>query len=311
MRLPFETDAGLGERASIGLVVLQADETIEEEFHRLLDLPGIALHCSRIPCAEKISPESLAAMRTDLPRAAALLPEGLDAIGYGCTSGSTIIGEAEITRLIQTAHPTAQAANPLTAAKAALKTLNVRRPAFVTPYAPEVSAAMRAELEKAGCQIAGFGSFEEDQDPKVARITPKSCLNAILQTAKSEKCDSVFIACTNLRALGIIPEAEAELGIPVISSNQALAWHLLRLAGIADTSQGFGRLFGESGATDDGGETQAHKTSSQKRKPPPPPRDEGSIIDRGRDSPVVKGPSPSVRAGELLGSATARVRQKS
>ena len=281
MRLPFETDGGAGDRASIGLVVLQADETIEGEFRRMLDLPGIAFHCSRIPCAEQISPDSLAAMRADLPRAASLLPEGLDAVGYGCTSGSTIIGEPEITRLIQTAHPNAQASNPLTAAKAALRALNVRRPAFVTPYAPAVSAAMRAELEAAGCEIAGFGSFEEDQDPQVARITPKSCLNAILQTARSEKCDGVFIACTNLRALGIIPEAEAELGVPVISSNQALAWHLLRMVGISDPLEGFGRLLGESGVTDDGGETQARKPSSRKRKPPPPPGDEGDFIDRG------------------------------
>jgi maleate isomerase len=33
------------------------------------------------------------------------------------------------------------------------------------------------------------------------------------------------------------------LGKPVTASNHALAWHLLRLAGIEDTVDGFGRLF--------------------------------------------------------------------
>ena len=32
-------------------------------------------------------------------------------------------------------------------------------------------------------------------------------------------------------------------GKPVLSSNQALAWHMLRLAGIDDGFAGFGRLF--------------------------------------------------------------------
>ena len=36
---------------------------------------------------------------------------------------------------------------------------------------------------------------------------------------------------------------ETELGIPVTSSNHALAWHCLRLAGIDDEQPELGRLF--------------------------------------------------------------------
>ena len=246
MRVAFKTDDGFGGRASLGLVVLQNDETIEAECRRMLDLPGVALHCSRIPCAAEISPESLSATRADLPRAAALLPAGLDAGGYACTSGATVIGEGEVERLFRTAHANARVSNPLTAAKAALEVLGVRRLAFVSPYMPEVSAAMRGALESRGMQIAGFGSFEENDERVVARITPESCLDAIVSTARAGgKCDGVFIACTDLRALGVIEQAEEILGVPVVSSNQALAWHLLRLAGIPDAREGFGALFGK------------------------------------------------------------------
>ena len=43
-----------------------------------------------------VTPQTLAQMQTDLPIAARLLPQAFafDAIGYGCTSGATIIGEA-------------------------------------------------------------------------------------------------------------------------------------------------------------------------------------------------------------------------
>jgi len=44
--------------------------------------------------------------------------------------------------------------------------------------------------------------------------------------------DTVFISCTNLRALGILKELENEFEKPVISSNAALGWHCLRLAGV-------------------------------------------------------------------------------
>jgi maleate isomerase len=50
--------------------------------------------------------------------------------------------------------------------------------------------------------------------------------------------DGVFISCTSLRAAGIIGHAEAALGKPVTASNHALAWHLLRLAGIRDEVTG-------------------------------------------------------------------------
>jgi maleate isomerase len=55
--------------------------------------------------------------------------------------------------------------------------------------------------------------------------------------------EGVFVSCTSLRVASIVEELEAELGKPVTSSNHALAWHCLRLAGIEDEVPGYGRLF--------------------------------------------------------------------
>jgi maleate isomerase len=46
-----------------------------------------------------------------------------------------------------------------------------------------------------------------------------------------------------LRVVEIAAGIEAELGKPVTSSNHAMAWHCLRLAGIEDPQPQFGRLF--------------------------------------------------------------------
>ncbi|MGY9107722.1 MAG: aspartate racemase/maleate isomerase family protein, partial [Alphaproteobacteria bacterium] len=52
-----------------------------------------------------------------------------------------------------------------------------------------------------------------------------------------------FISCTSLRAAALVPQLEATLGHPVTTSNHALAWHMLRLAGVGEVISGKGELF--------------------------------------------------------------------
>ena len=100
LELEFKTDTGLGNRANIGIIVLRTDQTLEHEFANLLNLAGVALYHSRIPNEMEVTKENLANMEEELPVAAALLPAlfNFDVIGYGCTSGSTIIGEKMLKR---------------------------------------------------------------------------------------------------------------------------------------------------------------------------------------------------------------------
>lgn len=154
------------------MIVLETDETREHEFARIMRLAGVALYHSRIPMVAEIRPDTLACMEQDLPVSARLLPPSLDfdVIGFGCTSASTVIGSENVVRAMQTVFPNARASDPLAAIIAACRQLGARRLGFVTPYIPEVSAAMRGKLEQAGYEIAGFGSFEEGNDRIVARL---------------------------------------------------------------------------------------------------------------------------------------------
>lgn len=243
-RLHFKTDAGAGARARIGLLVLESDQTMEAEFRVLTDVPGVAIYHARLPNDVDVTPETLAEMEAALPVAAHLIPQdmGLKSIGYGCTSGTTIIGEDRVAAIMDTAHPAVPSTNPLTAAKAALHALGVKRLGLLTPYAPDVTQAMQEKFMAAGIDVTMVGSFYEKDDRVVGRIDPASILKATLAVGQGD-CDGVFVACTSLRTAGIIEQAEIALGKPVTASNHALAWHLLRLAGIADTMDGLGRLY--------------------------------------------------------------------
>ena len=248
LRLPYTTDGGMGGRARLGVLVLQTDQTIEAEFGQLLDLEGVAIYHARLANDAIVTPNTLTKMADELPTAASLLPPnfGFDAIAYGCTSGATLIGEHRVRQLINDVHPQVPVTNPITAAKCALKILGVKNVALLTPYAPDVTSAMQANLEAAGIAVSIVGSFYEDNDDVVGQIDESSILAATLSIGASKACDGVFISCTSLRATGIIERAENQLGKPVTASNHALAWHLLRLAGIQDTLAGKGRLFAAS-----------------------------------------------------------------
>ena len=93
VQLEVSIDSGLGERARLGVVVLESDHTLEAEF-RMLQFEGVVHYVSRIANEATITPGTLTAMEERLPMAAALLPAELelDAIGYGCTSAATLIG---------------------------------------------------------------------------------------------------------------------------------------------------------------------------------------------------------------------------
>ena len=74
------------------------------------------------------------------------------------------------------------------------------------------------------------------------RVAPESILAAAVALARGP-VDGVFLSCTGLRTAGILAAVEAESGKPAVSSNQAPAWHLLRLAGSRHRPEGLGSLF--------------------------------------------------------------------
>lgn len=248
MKLDFDTDDGIGTRATLGVIVLETDETLEPEFARMTRLDGVALYHSRIPMVSDIRPDTLARMEADLPASARLMPTSLDfdVIGYGCTSASTVIGSENVARAIRSVFPKARVTDPLAAIIAAGHSLDASRLGFITPYVPDVSQRMRQRLEEAGFEIGAFGSFEEGDDRVVARITEAAISAAAGKVAAAAPVDAIVVSCTNLRCLRIIPDIESQTGVPVISSNQALTWHMLRLAGVDDALPQFGKLFGKA-----------------------------------------------------------------
>jgi maleate isomerase len=119
----------------------------------------------------------------------------------------------------------------------------VRRVALLTPYVRTINDFMRGYIEARGVAVTRIASFEHADDNEVARIDAQSIRSAIEALSKHDNADAVFVSCTSLRVAALVPELEARTGKPVLSSNYAMAWHALRLAGVHDSEPQLGRLF--------------------------------------------------------------------
>jgi len=60
------------------------------------------------------------------------------------------------------------------------------------------------------------------------------------------RAEAIYLGGNGLRAVGIIQALEEDLRIPVLSANQVLCWHLLRLAGTRAPVAAYGRLFAQA-----------------------------------------------------------------
>ncbi len=244
--IPFALDDGVAGRAAIGLIVLASDHTIEHEWRAIIpQIPAVGVFATRIMNSPDINAETLAAMEAGLAGCTAMLRPGerIDVVGYACTSGAMVIGPEVVAARVNAVRPGIPVTNPMTAAITALKAMGAKRIALLTPYVDDVNQRMRVYVESQGLEVPVMGSFNLADDNAVARITEASIEDALVELGAHPQVDAAFVACTSLRVAAIVAGAEARLGKPVTSSNHALAWHCLRLAGVQDEVAGLGRLF--------------------------------------------------------------------
>ena len=244
-KMPYDLADEIGYRCRIGLIVLASDYTIEYEFRKMLDIPGVAVYKSRIYNDAEITPESLAAMEGRIAESAGVILPGasLDVVAYGCTSGAMVIGPKNVHARIHEARPGIACTSPMEAAAAALRALEAKRVCLIAPYVDEINRSMRDYILGLGFQVPVMGSWNLSNDADVARITSETTCKAAVELASGDDVDAVFVSCTSIRLAESAGELERIIKKPVISSNIATAWHCLRLAGYDDEVPGFGELF--------------------------------------------------------------------
>ena len=239
---PLET---IGANGRIGLVALATDLTSESDLRRMAP-SGVEIFTNRILNRNPITRENLLAMTPDIPRTAGgILPgAAVDVLLYSCTSGTAVIGEDEIARLLREGKgdATLPCTTPVGAAKAALRAFAAQKISVLTPYTEAVNREIAAMFTEAGVAVINIHGFGIESDVDMAAVTHNSIRQGALDACAAD-ADVLFISCTALRAAEMVGALEAELGKPVITSNQAMLWHALVLLKREFKVRNFGELF--------------------------------------------------------------------
>jgi len=243
-----------GWRARIGVLVPPGNPTVEPELYRMVPA-GVSLHFARLEAPPSSGPagaaagmeERTCAYREGLAGPAQSLGEVHPAVVVlAHTASSYALGAGHeqplIDRIASLAHaPALLAAH---AVLAALRHLGVTRLALGTPYPESISRQARAYWEASGFALAGYHRLAD-----VADIYAESEQRAyaLARRADAPDAQAVLLSGTGLPTVAVLETLERDLGKPVISSNQACLWRALRLAGVREAIDGFGRLLREPG----------------------------------------------------------------
>lgn len=235
-------DAGRHPKGKLGFVLLATEQTVADDV-RTICPQGVGVHIARVDNPDSITNASLAAIAPELTRAArTLLPDGsLDVVSYACTSGSLVLGQERVEELLTAGNPNAKATSIIAAVIRALNAIEAKRIVVATPYLDEVNTSEKEYLESRGFEVLDIQGLNLEKDSDMVRVTPSFILE-MAQELDRPDADAIFISCGALRSVDIIDELERNTGKPVITSNQAMIWDALRLAGIDERIDGFGRL---------------------------------------------------------------------
>lgn len=231
-----------GWRTRLGLVVPSSNTTNEPEFYEHLP-EGVSLHTARMRL-EDATADELERMADEIERCVDLLSTAdVDVLAYGCTTGSLVKGDGYDEEIEARLSDAAGVPAVATAAsvKRAFDALGVDSVAVATPYVEDLNDRERAFLEAAGYEVTEMSWLDIGPNLDIGAQTPQT---AYRQAASVDTDDAggVFVSCTNYRTFDVIEQLEADLGKPVVTSNQATLWDALRTVGL-DVDLGLGQLF--------------------------------------------------------------------
>ncbi len=235
-------------RARFGVLVPFTNTSLEPDMV-MLRADGVSMHFARIagydedeiPDAGQMHGLGAADLDTPLSLLQGVRP---DVILYGCTSATLTHGPA-FDRDLAARIRAQSGADTVTAAGAlvhALTTLGVSRIGFASPYVAAINDMAVQFLAQSGITTVARSEVAGVLDNQGQGALEPQAVFELGLAADHAEAEAIVLSCTDMRSVEIIDRLEGAVGKTVITSNQAMAFQAMQLAGIGQSLSGFGTL---------------------------------------------------------------------
>jgi maleate isomerase len=228
----------------VGLIIPSSNRMVEQEMVPAFP-DDVQAHVTRL----RMTGANHLAFDQLLPRVEeatrALVDARCEVVAFHCTANSMeggVEGEKQILAAVARAgapHGT----TTITAIRRAFDAFGAKRIVLITPYSAETTQHEAAFLRACGHDVLHAKGFALAGSDAYCATPPEFWRDRTVEAARPD-ADAYLVSCANISVFGVIEELEAKLARPVITSNQAVIFDTLRLAGWRDCRGCPGRLFG-------------------------------------------------------------------
>lgn len=228
-----------GWRGRIGLIIPADNAVMEPEFAHMVP-EGVSAHSARLKkCPRPEMPiEALELVRTTLN------DTHVNLVAYMCAASSFVLGPKGNEDLCEKLSEVTGGLPCITATTAmvdGLRAVGAKKVAVLSPHPPEIAEKLKEYLEASGFDVPCLLALGLDL-AAINNTAPGDIYRHVKSMDLSD-ADAIFIAATNFRAIDVIEAIEADMNLPVVSSNQVVMWSALKTLGVADKPRGYGRLW--------------------------------------------------------------------
>ena len=228
----FPPLANYGNRLRIGMMLPSVNLVAEPMISALLPA-GVSLHTTRFNMPR--SPADLEQLPAAVEQGTRLLVDAcVDLIVFHCTAVSMMQGGAQ--QNVEDIIEKASGRRTITTGQAVvtgLRVLGARKIVMICPQPQSTYESEAGFLRAHGIDLIGGACMGILGGKRLFDLDPEAFYRLTMDH-RSSAAEAYLISCTAVRSCEVIEALERDLDCPVLTSNQAMLWHALRVGGVPD-----------------------------------------------------------------------------
>jgi maleate isomerase len=209
----------------VGLLVPSSNTVMENDLHAGLPKDRYTVHTARMYLVETTREAEIRMIEDYAPKGAADVgTAGLDLFVFGCTSGGSLFGldyDRKICRELGEA-ANCESLGTISAVNQTLDARGFKTLAIITPYIEDLTQAVAKAAETDTRKVVAAHGMNISVNVELATPKPSDIVAFAVDKLRDVEFDGLFVSCTNFRSLEAIPELQAALGVPVVTSNSCV-----------------------------------------------------------------------------------------